>query len=178
MDERRAWEMQEGEPARWYDRFDRYRLMPAHARSMLAVYADEARPGAKRPASVPGAWKEASDTWQWEERAAAWDRHEAARRQAEYDEERRRDKDQRITLLKATRNKLAQRLANLEAADIPAAALISGVRLVVEQLRAEYDDEPTQRQSGAVLNIDVASLTDEQLDRILAGDDPIKVVRG
>lgn len=80
-----------GEPARWFDRFVRYALLPPEHRSVLAVYrteVDQAHNGTKRPAQVPGAWKAAIVTWRWKARAAEHDRRQHTQRLAELDQAR------------------------------------------------------------------------------------------
>jgi hypothetical protein len=74
------WEPLPGEPARWYGRFERFRLA-GPARSLLATFNAEhaERRGTKRRC-VPGAWVQAARRWRWRERAEAWDDHQ--RRQA------------------------------------------------------------------------------------------------
>ena len=72
-DERAPWEQQDGEPSRWYQRFEAYRLM-GPGRSLEAVWRSEeaVRSRAKRPSST---WYERSEQWQWKSRAQAWDQH-------------------------------------------------------------------------------------------------------
>ena len=68
------WEPSPGEPARWYARFERFRLA-GPARSVLAAFnAERADKGLPRRACVPGAWAEAARRWR--ERAGAWDEEE------------------------------------------------------------------------------------------------------
>jgi hypothetical protein len=70
------WEPLPGEPARWYGRFERFRLA-GPTRSLLATFNAEQseRQGTKRRC-VPGAWVQAACRWRWRERAAAWDDHD------------------------------------------------------------------------------------------------------
>lgn len=74
MSEQQAWDRIEGEPDRWYRRYERYRLMEP-VRSIAAVYQGESRNGEKPRSNAPGLWYEIAKQWQWEERAAAWDAH-------------------------------------------------------------------------------------------------------
>lgn len=75
-DERMPWDQQEGEPSRWYQRFNAYRLADP-GRSILAlVNAEKERKGSKKLAqSLPGAWRDAAEKWQWKIRAQAWDKY-------------------------------------------------------------------------------------------------------
>jgi hypothetical protein len=70
------WESSPGEPARWYARFERFRLA-GPGRSILATFnAERADKGLTKRACVPGAWTEAARRWRWRERAEAWDEDE------------------------------------------------------------------------------------------------------
>lgn len=73
------WEKQEGEPALWFRRFERYRLMFPR-RSVCALYHEEhPKKNQEKPRTNPGPeWYEAAKHWRWEERAEAWDAHEFA----------------------------------------------------------------------------------------------------
>lgn len=125
--------------------------MPTEQRSCVAVYRAEVAaraakgPSKPPPRSVPAAWKEAARRFQWQERVAAWDAHEMARRRREYEQERLADRHQRITLLRATRAKVAQALAHLDPEEASWRDVLRGVQVVVPELRKEYDDEPAQR---------------------------------
>lgn len=72
-----AWDRQEGEPAIWYSRFTRYRLL-FPKRSVAAVYALEQEPkeggdGKQRKSEPSGYWYEMAQHWHWEARALAYD---------------------------------------------------------------------------------------------------------
>lgn len=80
-DDTPIWEQRQGEPALWYARFERYRLM-GPARTLLACVreAPKAKNGKKgQDKSPPGAWSEAFAHWEWRSRALAWDEAERAR---------------------------------------------------------------------------------------------------
>lgn len=78
-----AWDRQPDEPARWFDRFERYRLM-GPGRSVLAiVHQEQDQKGLKRTNNIAGAWRVAVDEWRWQERAEAWDLHRINQRRAE-----------------------------------------------------------------------------------------------
>ena len=86
--ERPIWERQENEPARWYARFETFRLLgPSRSieagfeRDCLAAGLTATRPGRR--------WYEAARRWRWRERAEAWD--EAERERWRATEEQRRD---------------------------------------------------------------------------------------
>ena len=83
------------EPARWFERFVRFVMLPPERRSLLAVYrieVEEAQTGPFRPEKsglqLPGAWKRAAREWQWKARAAAHDQQQHALRLAELSQAR------------------------------------------------------------------------------------------
>lgn len=164
LDEAPIWEQQDGEPGLWFDRFHRF-LESGPTRSMLSLYNAErvAEDATAQPAkTVPSSWREQADLWQWRHRAAVWDAAEQQRRREQYDQERAEDHEARVMALKALRGKLMQRLQALDAQEISPALLVNSLRMVVQELRAEYNDLPVQR-------IDFESLSDDELRAIIAG---------
>lgn len=78
-----AWGRQEGEPMRWFQRFDKFRLM-VPVRSIAAVFNEENQRKPEKTRGNPGReWYEAAKQWQWEKRAAAWDAYRNAQIEAE-----------------------------------------------------------------------------------------------
>jgi hypothetical protein len=73
------WERQQGEPALWYARFERYRLL-GPSRSVAAVFREEKGEDGGQP---PGRWYETSARWNWQSRAEDWDSSERPKRQAQ-----------------------------------------------------------------------------------------------
>ena len=86
------WERRDGEPNKWFDRFQTYLLL-GPSRSLYAAYtAWRERSGAKsaqKRAGLPQSWRLAAEKWQWQQRAEAFDGHERAQQVAEW--QRRRD---------------------------------------------------------------------------------------
>jgi hypothetical protein len=97
------WDRQVGEPARWFHRFEKYRLAGPE-RTLLGVFHQEfaAKNGetqsgekrekkCKRPSRVqrmPGSWPTAASRWRWKERAEAWDAEQVRRDRAAIQEAR------------------------------------------------------------------------------------------
>lgn len=81
------WDRQEGEPERWFARFERFRMMGSGRTLLGCVRAEEAQSGKKKhSAAPPGAWSQAADKWQWRKRAEAWDASQLQKaREAEED---------------------------------------------------------------------------------------------
>jgi hypothetical protein len=146
-----VWARQPGEPGRWYERFERFRLA-GPGRALLPIYNGEReRAGKGKSASPPAAWTVAAQRWRWRERAEAWDAHEQEERRRQDAADRARARAERVALLRAFQAKVARGLLLLdpESAD-PRGRLgwrtaVEALRMLVQELRAEYDDEPTRR---------------------------------
>jgi len=157
------WERMENEPILWYTRFERYRLMGSN-RSLLGVHkleiAEKGRKGKsnKPPTKAPTAWDKAASEWNWKTRAEAWDMLEVERKAAaaalqQAKEEAEKEQERQEWRLK--RKQLAQGLFAKTAAALnsigsenPIANLsqvANTVKIALGELRAEFDDMPTQR---------------------------------
>jgi hypothetical protein len=108
------WERQPGEPNRWYDRFERFRLA-GPGRSLLgAVNAERAARGTRPTTSVPHTWAKNAKRWQWRERAEAWDEHERVQARAAHAQEVEEMNRRHIQEAKALQSKAFQRLKALD----------------------------------------------------------------
>jgi hypothetical protein len=111
------WEQLQDEPARWYARFERFRLA-GPARSVLATFnLEQSEKGRRKRRCVPGAWAEAAKRWRWRERADAWD-----------DDERRKARELHAAKIKEMNERHAQMALGLQTKG-------------VERLRALRPDE-------------------------------------
>jgi hypothetical protein len=83
------WDRQEGEPSRWYQLFERYRLLGPD-RSLLAAYNSWriAKGREKSCSAASKSWLRRSAEWRWKQRAEAWDAY-LANQVAEAEEKRR-----------------------------------------------------------------------------------------
>lgn len=168
IDDSKPWDREAEEPIAWFDRFERFRLA-GPSRSLLAVYnAERAAEGQKsarkvKPArDIPGAWKKNAEKWRWRTRAKAWDLGEQMRRRKEYEAASREDQEARIYLLKLTRSKLLKRLQELEPSAIRPEVLLNGIRMITQELRAEYVELPA-------LDVDLSTLSDDEVRAIATG---------
>jgi len=84
------WKQLEMEPNRWFQRFERFRLLGPE-RTLLGVF-NEWRLAKSRPISRsnPKSWRDAANQWRWRERAEAWDQHISELASAVADDERLR----------------------------------------------------------------------------------------
>ena len=85
-DERMPWDQQEGEPNRWFQRFNAYRLMGPGRSLQGCVNAERVSKGREGPVDAPRSWRKASEEWQWKARAQAWDQHLTKLAEAEIEE--------------------------------------------------------------------------------------------
>ncbi|HIP95827.1 MAG TPA: hypothetical protein EYH32_01285 [Anaerolineae bacterium] len=161
------------EPARWFYRFDTFYRPLGPERSLLAAYnAWLAQRGVKRRNSVPRSWQRAAEKWRWKQRAEAWDAWQRQKRLEEEEEERRRWRKRRLELLHSFYDKVADALRGFNPTEATLSQLTQAVRVAAEQLRAEFDDLPTQRhQIGVRLEDVLDALPDgfrEEVRRALA----------
>jgi len=137
------WHRLPAEPPRWFLRFERFRLMGPR-RSVDEVWRQEGaeRRKGQRPS---GAWFKQVKRWRWADRAAAWDLAEAERLAQEEAEGRQRAREVRRGLLKVLSGKLSAALAQMDAGKMSPFALVLAIRATSKEMRAEFDEEPTQR---------------------------------
>ena len=74
-DERKPWDQMEGEPDRWYGRFQIY-LELGVTRTLKATYAAAGQAARGQPLENSGRCSIAARRWHWRERAHAWDVHQ------------------------------------------------------------------------------------------------------
>lgn len=99
------WHRQEGEPVKWFDRFQAY-LAAGPTRTVYATYTAEWQAKSRTPArKTPGAWAAAAHRWGWTDRAAAYDAQQAELAQVAIDEA--------MLALKRAGPKAARRLVQL-----------------------------------------------------------------
>lgn len=152
------WDRQKGELNLWYDRFTRFRLQ-GPGRSLLSLYHQwQDEKGKKRAHSPAKSWRDACKKWEWRKRAEAWDKHERLRLEAEYNAEREEWRDKRRKLLQGFFGKLVQALGKLKVDDASFAQLTQAVKVIVQELRSEFDDLPTERHE--VTMYDEAAFTE------------------
>lgn len=77
-DEKALWLQQDGEPALWFRRFDRFRLMWPVRKIATVFQEEQAEKNSEKQRTKPiGEWYRIAKVWKWEERALAWDKHES-----------------------------------------------------------------------------------------------------
>ncbi len=152
------WESMPGEPARWYARFERYRLA-GPARSLLGTFnAQRADKGMPHRGCVPGAWAEAARRWRWRERADAWDEEERRQSRAAHAAKTREMHERHAQEARGLQAKAIERLRGLRPEELgPAhvlhflAAAAKLERLAVGELDDVQQPESASRVRGAGL---------------------------
>ncbi|MCQ3933156.1 MAG: hypothetical protein DPW16_22130 [Chloroflexi bacterium] len=156
------WEQREGEPALWFARFTRLRLLSPGERSYDAAYraelATRETKGVKgrQKATAPRAsrhWSHHAQQWDWEARIAAWDRHwlavEASRIEAEKAEQRRIARENaakhREQLIQAMSNPLLRAAANFKPEETSLSEMQKLFDAILNQSRLEFEPEPVRR---------------------------------
>lgn len=129
------WDRQIDEPSRWYDRFERGRLM-GPGRSLLAIYraerTEKGRLGPKPPTRAPSCWARAAERWDWHGRWRAWDDAEVERRRQEHAAEQ-----QRIEAEERERAAAARR-GRISGADAVVVAAAQSARRLAEKSSAAH----------------------------------------
>jgi len=149
-----------GEPSRWYHYFYTYYLPLSPARRSIAgaYNALRATQGRKPIAAAPRQWYLRAREWRWQERADAWDQAERERARREVQQEREEWRKRRRYLLHGMLAKIAQAVESFDPKAATPRDVVQAVQMVVEQLRAEYDDQPVQRVEVADLSVLAAQL--------------------
>jgi hypothetical protein len=75
LETRQPWDQMEGEPDRWYGRFQAY-VGLGIMRTLKNAAAEAGRQARGEPLELGGTWSVVSHRWHWRERAHAWDVHQ------------------------------------------------------------------------------------------------------
>jgi len=163
----------------WFARFELYREL-GPGRTIEDVWrlnkAQQSAPSeAKRPHNR---WYDLAREWEWQERAEAWDEEQIAqeraatlaaiqeRRQREA-AERDKARQNRRSLLNGFLGKLSESLLNYpEGTKLD--ELTKATQMVVQELRAEYNDLPVQR-IGFMNEEDLDAAIEQEFGRLLRG---------
>jgi len=163
----------------WFARFELYRGLGT-GRTIEDAWkqdkAQQSRPSnSKRPHNR---WYEVAQQWEWRVRAEAWDveqiriqrealAQEAQERRQREAAEREEAREQRRALLKGFLGRLSEALVNFpDTAKLD--ELTKATKMVVGELRAEYNDLPIQR-FGFMDENDIDAAIEQEFDRLLQG---------
>jgi hypothetical protein len=146
------WDRQTDEPSKWFDRLDRFRRLGPN-RSLLALYNQERNEQGMPPSrNHPPVWNKYVEKWQWHARCAAWDDHErrerdrkeALEKDAEWEAERRRNRDARRKVSQALMVCLGKTLKVASVQDHvepkELAELAKAAAVILKESRLEYGE--------------------------------------
>lgn len=150
--DRQPWDIQDNEPFIWFARFEQFRLLGPR-RTMQALWNSLPAP---RGINVSPHWTKSAREWNWYQRAAAWDLQVLTDKRRQFSDEAEADKQTRIQIIKAARNKLVQALNTLDPTTAKFSEVFNALKIVMDELRNEYDDQPTQRHKLSESEADLA----------------------
>lgn len=144
------WERMVGERKLDYALFERYLAMGPERRIkdfLKQQHAIEVA-GRGRPMGLANRVYRLSSVWKWAERAGAYDEYLSAKERADYEQERRQQRKARQQVLRAYFGILASKLPQLRSDQktIDWDDATNALRMLVNELRKEYDDTPEQRE--------------------------------
>lgn len=146
------------EPADAFAAFNDYCRMGA-GRSLAAL----SQAGTKQaPINTLKKW---STRYNWQERVREFDANTQDAINKRWLADRAADKKTRITYLTAFRGKIREAMAALDPTRASMAEVTSALKMVVSELRAEYDDEPVQRSEvkDATTKPSIPAMTHDEL---------------
>lgn len=174
-----AWDRLPREPMLWFARFEIYReLGPGRTieEAWRVHKAEQSSPSnSKRPHNR---WYEVAREWSWQKRAEEWDEEQFAIQRAfaerESRERRQREAEEREKARQSRRTLLNGFLGKLSVAmvEFPEGSklneLTNATQMVVQELRAEYNDLPVQK-FGFMNEEDLDSAIEQEFKRLLRG---------
>lgn len=165
LDELQPWLKAPEETDKAYAAFERYLALPTEQRSILAAYKSTQNGGAKqgrnrgeKKATIT--WEGWSSKYKWVYRVGQWEAHQSALRRLQMEADAAADKAERIKQNKAGRSLVLRAMAKLDAllkeedSQVKFMDVFYAMRLVNDEMRNEYDGQPTQRHQ----------LTESELD--------------
>lgn len=153
------WERREDETPTRYFAFSCYRdLGPGRTlQAAWDVYRMERGNKGDSPSSTFRDWSANHD---WVDRAAAYDDYVSRQIREALEQERIRDKRRRVELLQAYREQIAEAMTSLNPGDLDFKEATKALKAVTQELRKEFDDEPTQRVEEETRQVTTFELPD------------------
>ena len=192
--ERPSWDRKPFESAKAFAAFCAFRDLGSD-RSVVGAYREiKGRPAAAQPS---GQWKAWASDHQWEERAAAYDAHmaqvearareqEIAKRATEIERRRKQAQDESWALYEELKGKVQQmlKLPIVTVTDVDGKKVINPAKWDYSSLTRAIEAMISLMKLGAgldsgfmtTLNIDWESLTEEELQRVAAGEELTQVM--
>lgn len=145
---KQPWDQQEGEPALWYGRFVKYRMM-GKERSVIAIINQERQVAGKVAArQTPGGWTMMSTKFRWAERAETWDLSQVKSTEQLFQEEAEKFREDERKVLRLLFIKYAQRAQTLRPDEISADGVAYAMLALVKALEKCYGIEQKIARKG------------------------------
>ena len=146
MDEnRKPWERQSSETDRAWAAFQIYRNLPPSKRSYDAAYRlTYNKPSSYHAPAWYRAW--ATNHHNWKSRTEAWDCHLDDIERAAMEQERVEWRKDRRSLLKDFLSSVTTAMEKFDPENVSTGQLTRAVEMIVQEMRAEMDDLPTEKQ--------------------------------
>ena len=141
-------------------------------RKLLARYIEQKQDTNRTDEPPTVHWKTLSD-WSTDKH---WQDRIKQAKDIENKNAREKEREDRRKIITGFKGQFSKALIRFDPNDVSLGQITQAFRALLEQSRAEYDDLPTQRQKSENLNIDLSNLTDDQLQRIASGEDPVHVL--
>lgn len=141
---RKPWERQSKETDRAWAAFQVYRdLLPAERSYDAAYRKSYTKPPHRRAPKWYRMWAKQHD---WKVRTETWDRHLDDIERAAIEQERMEWRDHRRKLLRGFLTNVATAMKKFDPTNVSIGQLTQAVQMVVQEMRAEMDDLPTERR--------------------------------
>jgi len=143
-DDRKPWERQPDETDRAWAAFRVYRDLPPAERSYGAAF----RKTYQKPANyqAPQWYRQWANRHGWRDRVEAWDRHLDDVGRAVTERERVEWRGHRRKLLQGFLSNVATAMREFDPKNVSVGQLTQAVQMLVQEMRAEMDDLPTEKR--------------------------------
>lgn len=138
------WAQLPGEPDLLFEWFECYKNLGPE-RSIARAYQMWYKVNNKVTPKPGGEWNKAAKTYLWEDRASLWDKEKRAELRQLDEVEHSQNIAARRNILKLAYNKLITALNTLQPEAATWKEVISGVNMITENLRIEFDDTPANK---------------------------------
>jgi len=164
-DDRKPWERRQNETDRAWAAFQIYRDLPPSERSYGAAF----RKTYRKPAhyQAPQWYRQWAKQHDWRGRVENWDRHLDDIERAATERQRVEWREDRRELLRGFLTNVDTAMKEFDSANVSVGQLTQAVQMVVQEMRAEMDDLPTEkRQLGGDLSIVITDKFRTAMDKI------------
>lgn len=162
-DDRKPWDRQIKEPSKWFERFERFRML-GPKRSLRATYNGErADNGDGEKPTVASSWTKNSKKWRWIERADAWDREQVRLNRKRFEEDRLAARDERRQMIRDLHEMIVHQMNKGQPDYRDLKDLVQTAATLFKESRLEFG-EPTEHIQTDVIELpsEVVGLLNER----------------